>query len=226
LKDKADRFSDLLRNTDTSSNPEFTVLRKGILKDLRQVEKDVAGLRQAIDVVGKNRGKFPLITDTELTGRREFVSESSQSVGEIRSKIESQSVRDKMASDESRSKAAYGINNNNNTPENLQKENSRFIKNQVAEQQYMLKEQDNALDSLSGAIDRLDSLGREVNIELKEQNLMLNELDDELDDAGNKMNLVQQKLAKLLNTKNRCTIWTVVILFIIFIILLALVIYT
>ena len=90
----------------------------------------------------------------------------------------------------------------------------------------MMREQDSALDTLGSAVDRLDHLGREVNSELKEQNLMLNELDDELDAAGNKMNVVQAQLAKLLKTKDGCTIWTIVVLTLIFLVLLFLVVYT
>ena len=208
------------------------MLRKGILKDLKQTDKDVSGLRHSIDLVSKSRGKFPLITDAELAGRREFVMTSAAAVAEVRSKIDSESVRDKMAQDEARAKSSYEMtniataSNSNDSGGSARKENSRFIKNQVAEQRYMLNEQDHALDTLGDAVDRLDHLGREVNTELKEQNLMLNELDDELDAAGNRMNAVQASLAKLLKTKDGCTIWTIVILALIFLLLLFLVVYT
>ena len=231
LKEKSTKFSDLLRNSDTANNPEFTVLRKGLLKDLKQTDKDISGLRHSIDLVSKSRAKFPLITDAELAGRREFVMSSAAAVAEVRAKIDSESARDKMAQDELHAKASYEMTDiatsqSNDRGGSAQKENSRFIKNQVAEQRYMLNEQDNALDTLGDAVDRLDHLGREVNTELKEQNLMLNELDDELDAAGNRMNVVQAQLAKLLKTKDGCTIWTIVILTVLFLLLLGLVVYT
>ena len=200
MKEKSEKFSDLLRNTDTSNNPEFTVLRKGILKDLKQTEKDISGLRQSIDFVTKNPTKFKdLITAAELAGRKEFVMTSAAATAEVRAKVDSESARDKMAQDELRAKAASyemtDINSSSNSSAispSGSKENSRFINNQIAEQRYMIQEQDNALDTLGSAVDRLDHLGREVNHELKEQNLMLNDLEDELDSAGNKMNAVQE----------------------------------
>ncbi len=191
---------------------------------MRVAEKDISGLRQAIDVVVNNRIKFPLITDAELVVRREFVSNSSSSINEIKGKMESESVRDKISYDEQRAKTNFDAASNGANP--VQNENARFIKNQVAEQRYMLGEQDQALDGLGAAVERLGALGKEVNIELKEQNLMLNELDDDLDSAGNKMGVVQAKLAKLLQTKDSRMIWTIVILFLLFVLLLALVIYT
>lgn len=89
----------------------------------------------------------------------------------------------------------------------------------------MIGEQDRALDTLGIAVDRLGQLGKEVNEELKEQNVLLNNLDRDLDDAGNKMNTVQAALSKLLKTKDGCQIWTIVILFLILILLVALVIW-
>lgn len=227
LKDKVKKFDDLLKNTDTSNNPEFAVLRKGIMKDLKQTEKDISGLRQSIEFVVKNPTKFQdLITPAELEGRKQFVTTSAAATAEVRAKIDSEHVRSKMALDESRAKASFEMTNISSSVTPDAKENSRFIKNQMAEQRYMMQEQDAALDTLGSAVDRLDHLGREVNHELKEQNAMLDDLDDELDAAGNKMNAVQASLAKLLKTKDGCTIWTIVVLTLIFIVLLALVVYT
>ena len=226
LSEKCTRFTELLRTTDTANNPEFNVLRKGLLKDIRVTEKDLAGLKQAIDVVNTNRARFPLITDNELNSRREFVVNSASQITGIKAKVDSESARDKMAQDEARARQSFEIDSSSNPGNAVQKDNSRFIKNQVAEQRYMLGEQDHALDGLGAAVDRLGEISKEVNTELKEQNLLLNQLDDDLDSAGNRMGLVQTKLAKLLKTKDGCTIWTIVILTLIFVALLAMVIYT
>ena len=90
----------------------------------------------------------------------------------------------------------------------------------------MLGEQDEQLDNLGEAVDRLGRIGTQVNEELKEQNIMLDGLDDDLDAAGNRMNVVQAQLSKLLKTKDGCVIWTVVILTLILALLVALVIWT
>jgi hypothetical protein len=90
----------------------------------------------------------------------------------------------------------------------------------------MLGEQDEALESLGDAVDRLGRIGQEVGEELKEQNIMLDGLDDDLDSAGNRMGVVQAQLSKLLKTKDGCVIWTIVILCLILALLIALVIWT
>ena len=48
---------------------------------------------------------------------------------------------------------------------------------------------------------------------------MLNQLDSDMDDAGEKMNFVLERLGKLLKTKDGCQLWTIVILVIVLIIL-------
>ena len=48
---------------------------------------------------------------------------------------------------------------------------------------------------------------------------MLDALDSDLDSAGNKMNVVQASLSKLLNTKDGCQIYLIVVLTLFLIIL-------
>ena len=69
-------------------------------------------------------------------------------------------------------------------------------------------------------------MGRTINMELREQNQMLDELEDDLDEAGNKMNFVMAKLSKLLKTKDGCLIWTIILLTLLLCILIALTIWT
>ena len=55
---------------------------------------------------------------------------------------------------------------------------------------------------------------------------MLADFDDDLADAEEKLGLVMGKLGKLLKTKNRCQLGTILVLCLIVLILLFLVIYT
>ena len=69
------------------------------------------------------------------------------------------------------------------------------------------------------AVDRLGETGRNIRTELREQDDLLNHLDGEIGTSTEKMNVVQATLAKLLNTKDGCQIWTIVILGLILILL-------
>ena len=188
------------------------------------MDRDISILNRATEKVMNNRASFPLITDAELETRQKYVEDSSAISRRIKDGMESDIVKQKIKDDEARLAAREAMEDKDVTP--IQRENSRFIKNQLQETRYMLGEQDEQLDNLGDAVDRLGRIGAEVNQELKEQNIMLDGLDDDLDAAGNRMNVVQAQLSKLLKTKDGCVIWTVVILTLILAILVALVIWT
>ena len=222
-KNKFDKYQDIVNNTDTSNNPEFSVVRKTLTRDLKNAEKDIAILRKATEMVIKDRSKFPLITDAELESRQKYVDQSLKTVTLIKKGMESETILRKIKDDEERA-TAVDDGDNDSTP--IQKENARFIKGQLQETRYMLGEQDEALESLGDAVDRLGRIGQEMGEELKEQNIMLDGLEDDLDSAGNRMGVVQAQLSKLLKTKDGCVIWTIVVLCLILLLLIALVIWT
>ena len=44
-----------------------------MVKDVRVVDRKLKGLKEAVEVVEKNRSKFPHIKDVELQSRKQFV---------------------------------------------------------------------------------------------------------------------------------------------------------
>jgi syntaxin 6 len=138
--------------------------------------------------------------------------------------MESDRVRRKLEDDENRTRSAQNEEAMGATS-SREMENTRFVKEQRGLTQQMISQQDVQLGSLETAVDRLHVAGTAINEELKTQNKMLAELEDDIDDAGNKMGFVQAKLAKLLQTKDSCQIWTIVALVLILLILIALVIW-
>lgn len=145
----------------------------------------------------------------------------------VRRKLESDAARSRRdGHDEAISALSSSSSSGGGGGSRESRENARFLREQRLETQSMIGHQDVAIDSLGVAVDRLGQMGKEVNLELKEQNLLLQGLDDDLDEAGNRMNAVMGSLAKLLKTKDGCMIWTIVLLFLILVLLIALVIWT
>jgi len=168
------------------------------------------------------------VRDGELDNRRSFVQELHNVVGDIKARADSDAVRRRLEADASlgkRDSLDESLSHLAQTARNpAERQNARFIKEQRLEAASMIGHQDEAIDSLGAAVDRLGQLGHEVHIELKEQNVMLGGLEDDLDEAGNRMNMVMASLSKLLKTKDGCMIWTIVILVLILALLIALVI--
>lgn len=224
IKLKRERFQHMIGTVNTATDSTFRELRKGIIKDLRVVEKDVKGLRGAIDMVEKNREKFPHIGDNELDSRKRFVEDSQRSANEVKSYIESLPVRQKIEADEKLSRSGGDVNNP--LESNIRDANSRFIDDQQSQTTHMIRQQDDSLDQLGRSVDRLGTIGRDINTEIKEQNVLLGHLENDIDETAERMNVVQAALSKLLKTKDGCQIWTIVILGGILILLIALVIWT
>mmetsp|Transcript_27807 Transcript_27807/g.26625 ORF Transcript_27807/g.26625 Transcript_27807/m.26625 type:complete len:251 (+) Transcript_27807:127-879(+) len=229
IKIRHETFLDYVKNSDTSTNIDFKEIRKDLQRDIRKAEKDLNGLKGAVDMVDKNRLKFPHIKDGELGSRKNFVDDMFDIINVVKSSIESAGVRRKMEDDENKAKNR-GFDDASNAlykkPENeIEKDNNRFIGEQRQVTKQTINQQDVQLDSLGNAVDRLGMIGRDVNQELKEQNVMIDTLETDLDDAGNKMNVVMASLSKLLKTKDGCQIWTIVVLVLILCILVALIIW-
>ena len=144
--------------------------------------------------------------------------------------MESASVRRKLEDDENKNRSkgydesTVALQGNSRSNE-IDRDNTRFIADQKQITKATIKEQDVQLDALGNAVDNLGNLGKVIHEELDVQNKMLGELEDDLDTAGNKMNVVMASLSTLLNTKDGCQIWTIVILAVILIILVALIIW-
>lgn len=116
-------------------------------------------------------------------------------------------------------------NGNSNSNNNNNNNNDDYIRNQRLITQNNISQQDEQLNTLGLAVDKLGSLGRDINQEIKEQTVILTKLDTDLDDAGNKMNIVMFSLSKLLKTKNNCQIYVIVMLMLILLFLIALIIW-
>ena len=70
-------------------------------------------------------------------------------------------------------------------------------------QQVMLREQDQGLEELGTAVDRVGRMADAMNQELNAQNRMLGELEVEVENTNEQMNFVMGKLSKLLKTKGK-----------------------
>lgn len=140
--------------------------------------------------------------------------------------MDSSTVRKKIEEDTRRAKRESLDEVSNAMNQQLNQENERFIKDQKQVTRKLIQDQDQDLEKLGHAVGRLEQVGREINLEVKTQGKLLDALGNEIDTAGEKMNSVQAALSKLLKTKDTCQIWTIVILALVLILLVALVIWT
>ena len=138
-------------------------------------------------------------------------------------------MRKKIENDQ-RKAEGKGISNSSASTMNaihkeIEEDDNRFIANQGRQQEQKIAAQDGKLLVLGQGVDNLGMHAKVINTELKEQDKILDELGTDMDNAGDKMNVVMASLSKLLKTKDGCQLWTIVILAVVLIILVALIIW-
>mmetsp|Transcript_14830 Transcript_14830/g.26285 ORF Transcript_14830/g.26285 Transcript_14830/m.26285 type:complete len:247 (+) Transcript_14830:418-1158(+) len=225
INGKTAKFLELLDNTNTAKSVEFKDARRSLGKDLKSAEKQLRDLTFTVTTVQKDRAQFAHIDDYELEQRDAYIKKIRKNLNEMKATYQGERVKRKMIADEramieSKPMSSLGATNSDEA------ENTQFIHDQQAQGQMIIRQQDEELEELGYAVDRVNDMAVGINEELKTQNQMLKTLEEDIDEAAEKMNFVMGKMAKLLKTKDTCQIWTVIILTLVLVLLVFLVIYT
>lgn len=198
--------------------------KKQLKRHIKNAEATLHDVLTTIRMVEKNRAKFLEIDNEELSDRKYFIDTCKRRINQAKDGMNSQSIKTKMLKDQrSLTKRRLGLSNTHSGEDN---EENKFVENSQASAQLMMEQQEETLDELDGAVVRVSHMAENIHEELSHQNKMLDELQDDLQNAEEQLGLVMGKLAKMLKTKNKCHLGTIVILSIIVIVLFFLVIYT
>ncbi|KAJ8608254.1 hypothetical protein CTAYLR_007269 [Chrysophaeum taylorii] len=216
-------FSKLLWEVNTASSSDFKEVKRSLNREVRGADGQLKDLELTIDYVDRDRGSFPHIDDRELEERRKFVSGARAAITSARETISGEKTRQKLDADEaahlSATRGAYGAKTD------IEMANTNYIHSSHAQTRAVLQEQDENLEQLDGAVDRVHRMAEEIHSELKTQSDLIDNLEGELDETSEKMNFVMSKLSKLLKTKDTCQLLTIVVLTVVLIIMLLLIIF-
>uniref|UniRef100_A0A7R9W032 t-SNARE coiled-coil homology domain-containing protein n=1 Tax=Pseudictyota dubia TaxID=2749911 RepID=A0A7R9W032_9STRA len=214
-----------LKLQDTAVNTaEVKDAKKHLKRQIKNAESALKDLQTTVTMVESNRMKFAQINDAELHDRRTFVARSRDRISKAKKDMNSDDVKAKILTDERR-KAARRTGEAA-ARNDVERESAEFATEQHTQAQMMLQQQDEALEDLDDAVVRVGQMAGEIHEELGQQNKMLQEMEDDLADAEEKLGMVMGKLAKMLKTKNKCQLGTILCLILIVFILFFLVIYT
>lgn len=148
IKVRHEQFLGLVKSCDTSSSVEFKELRKGLVKDVRKADRDLGGLKGAVEMVEKNRLKFPHIKDAELAARKKFVDDMQIVLNDVKNGMESTTVRRKMEDDANKSRRVGLDESSEAMHASVDRENNRFIADQRQLTKQTIQHQDIQLDAL------------------------------------------------------------------------------
>ncbi len=217
-------FQRAVKSTNTATTTDAKDLKKKVKKDIKSCESTLKDLQLTVRLVEGDRVQFEHISDQEINQRRHFIIDMTQKLSASKSALDSGEVKDKLTKDErdlaSRRGGDLGASNRR------EKENTDFIQDQQANAQMMMTRQDECLEDLEGAVERVGQIAGAINTELGVQNKMLKELESDVDEAEARMGVVMSKLGKLLQTKDGCQLGTIIGLAILLVVITFLVFYT
>jgi len=225
MDEELDKYLRVVRKTDTSVNTmEIRDTKKQLKRHIKNAESTLRDLQTTVRLVENKRTQFLHINDEELYERKSLVSSSADRIKRTKSDMNSDEIKSKMVEDER--KKLQRRTGDMGAKTSIEKENSTFIQDKHSQAQLMLQAQDEALDELDEAVTRVGGMAGTINEELHQQNKMLSELEENLDDAEEKLGMVMGKLGKMLKTKNKYQLATIVCLSIAVVILFFLVVWT
>lgn len=196
--------------------------KKQLKRHLRNAESTLKDVQTTVQLVENQQEKFAHIDATELYERRALITTCQERLTRAKSELSSESVKSKLLKDE-RAKAMRKQAEQN---PDIEEEDTAFIADRQAQTSLLMQHQDETLDELGDAVHRVGEMAGNIQEEIGFQNKMLEEMDDDLADAEEKLGLVMGKLAKFLKTKNKWQLGTILTLVLVVLILFFLVLYT
>jgi hypothetical protein len=133
--------------------------------------------------------------------------------------LDTEPIRKKLNADQAKRKRDAQDEAAQALQSEINADNDNFVRDQRKQVQDTVKVQDQALGGLEQSLVNLHGRAKVINTELKEQDKLLDDLKGDVDNANDRILTVNKALGKLLDTKDGCQIWTVVILAVILIVL-------
>ena len=182
---------------------ELKEAKKKLKRSMKTAESTLKDVQMTVQVIENDRQKFQNISDGELYERRSLVHSSRDRLNKTKEEMASEAVKAKMLADE-RAKAlrragADSLGATNDT----QRMNTSFIVDSQARTSLLMQHQDETLDELDAAVERVGNIAGHINAEIGQQNKMLEEMDDDLANVEEELGMVMGKLGKFLQTKDR-----------------------
>jgi syntaxin 6 len=206
-------------------------------RQMKHVESTLRDIQTTVSVVEKNREQFMhSISHDELQSRKLFLNDMQQRVRKMKQESNSSSIKEKLLNDEKACAARRSAGPNKQKDPGIlsslknqmssANEEDATILDKRAQTQVLLEQQDQTLDQLDVAVERVGVIAGAIHEEISSQNKMLTDLEEDLTDVEEKLGVVMGKLAKLLQTKSKCQLGLILALSLTVVVLFFLVLYT
>jgi syntaxin 6 len=179
-----------------------------------------------VQVVENDRDKFPHIDDAQLFERKSLVNTSKERLVKAKEELNSEAVKLKLLEDERNKAVRRSGDGLLGARTDSERENTAFIFDNQAQTSMLMEQQDETLDELGEAVERVGEMAGNIHDEIGQQNKMLDQFDEDLTDVEEQLGMVMGKLAKFLKTKDKWQLRTIMALSLTVLILFFLVLYS
>lgn len=202
-----------LSSTKSKQGPSQELLqsRSELTSNLENLTSDLSDLLDAVRAVESDPYRFGLDV-AEVQRRKAFVKDVANEVESMRAQIQ-----------DTRVGASGGLPDPDAFGRDDEYDEDSFEANEVAQQQTMMREQDEQLDDVYRTVGNLRHQAEDMGRELEEQGVMLDEVDTLADRVGGKLAVGTKKIGEVIRANedkySSCCIATLIVVLIILLIL-------
>jgi len=164
-------------------------LQPEIEEECKSIAWQVDEMEKAVDVAEKNMTRFGLTTQ-EIRSRRSWVHDTRKTVEGMLTSIET--------AKQIASKMTHPTTPGGKLSSAMQQDNERYIGTEQEQQQMVMRRQDEDLDEIGNAAQRLGHMGLQIHDELQTQNVMLEQLDEDVEQTTSRLAAAQKKINTVL----------------------------
>lgn len=200
LQAKMSRFHGL-----AATNPERKEIAKTVDTECNSIIWQLNELNSAVDVAAENPARFNL-TIEECNSRRRWIENTRRQVHGIKDSI----------------KTATAAGPNGPPPENrFIAANDNFLKQEQAQQQRIIENQDKALDEIGARIVVVGQMGRTIGEELNAQGRLLDGFEQDVDTTHSRLRATQRRMQDLIRKSGSNVQLGIIVFLIIVLVILA-----
>lgn len=166
--------------------------------------KDLEFVKRTVMAVESGRARFAHVDDTELGARKDFVKARERELDELAAVVSGPEATEKKAADRElteRKRREREVASGVSAESAYARAHDASIAEHRAQQQELMRKQDEDLSAIEGSVVRLGEMAKVINVELGDQERMLDDLDKEVDVAQSNLDRAIGAIQKLLKSK-------------------------
>ncbi|KAF9467821.1 snare protein TLG1/Syntaxin [Collybia nuda] len=210
-----------IRSTAREDSEELGWARSELKATLAALEADLEDLEESVKIVESTDARMFGLDDAEVQRRRRYVGDVRKEIQNLRAEVSATSSRQIQSPVVRSPPPRSGLTSPHPERSGGEGEDDHQAAWAREEQQLIMQEQDQAMDSIVGTLSNLAQQAGLMGQEIVEHNELLDDLEQGVDQTDSKLNDAMLKMRKFLRqSEERGSGWCIVILIIILMVLL------